>query len=265
MIALLAPLFAGALAPLGERLQCADAPPPGAVRVADLVASPALLREVLDRHARYRGVAGNDLRAVASAWVLDYAEVLLPPVVAAASALHHVFPVSADSIWLQTDRGGNPVCFHIRQTGVARPGADTAERYAPLLEGHLAPLFQALVRLTRVAPKILWGNTSRNLEPILDQVLAATGGAAPITEDKAHLLGEPAWPTCDGQALRDNPLFGRQREVREIFEEKPVSFRLHRQCCLYYLLPHETHCNACPLSPAHRKGEEESELEQPSA
>ena len=28
--------------------------------------------------------------------------------------------------------------------------------------------------------------------------------------------------------------------------------KLHRECCLNYLLPHEHHCNACPLAPEHR-------------
>jgi hypothetical protein len=28
--------------------------------------------------------------------------------------------------------------------------------------------------------------------------------------------------------------------------------KLHRQCCLFHLLPREGYCGACPLSPAHR-------------
>ena len=263
MIPLLAPIFRGELAPLGERLACADAVPADAVRVADLVASRVRLLEVLQLQARFRHSTGDDLRAVASAWILDYLEALLPPVVAAASVLHHVFPVTADQIWLRLNASGGPVSFHIRQLGAACPGTRTAERYAPLLQHHLAPLFSALSSLTRLAPKILWGNAARHLEPILGQALALTGGSEPIAQDIAYLLQSPAWPhAAEGGAEageRSNPLFGRQREIRLVHEGRHTSFRLHRQCCLYYLLPHETHCNACPLSPAYRKGGEEEE------
>jgi ferric iron reductase protein FhuF len=262
VIPLLAPIFRGELAPLGERLACADTVPADAVCVSDLVGSRARLLDVLQLQARFRHSTGDDLRAVASAWTLDYLEALLPPVVAAASVLHHVFPVEAAQIWLRLDARGGPVSFHIRQLGTARPDTRTAERYAPLLQHHLAPLFSALSSLTRLAPKILWGNAARHLEPILGQALALTGGSEPIAQDIAYLLQSATWPhaaEAEAGEQRTNPLFGRQREIRLVHEGRHTSFRLHRQCCLYYLLPHETHCNACPLSPAYRKGGEEEE------
>lgn len=261
VIALLEPLFPGPLAVHAERLQCADAVPTGALRVADLVQSPSLLADVLQLHARSRGAgAARDLRPVASAWSLDYLAALLPPVVAAASVLQHVFPVSAEHIWVQLDDNGVPTRFHVQHLGHARRGADTAQRYAPLLWHHLQPLFAALCSLTRLAPKILWGNTARNLEPILDMALAATGGAAHIAQDRDHLLHHPTWAN---EVQPVNPLHARCREVHRINDGQSHPLKLHRQCCLYYLLPHEDYCGACPLAPQHRKTATQTQTRPP--
>ncbi|MDQ0590043.1 siderophore-iron reductase FhuF [Variovorax paradoxus] len=251
MIPLLAPIFRGELAPLGEGLQCAPAPPADAMRVADLLQPGPRLGEVLRRHARFRGDAGSDLRAVASVWSLRYLEVLLPPVVAGASVLQHVFPVSAAQVWVRLDGNGDVLGFHIVELGESRHGAATSERYGPLLWRHLAPLFAELTRLTPLAPKILWGNAARRLEPILQQGLQLTGGSATIAQDQAHLLHTAAWPeAADGL----NPLHGRQREVPWHHEGRTVAMKLHRHCCLYHLLPGEGYCGACPLAPQHRRG-----------
>lgn len=239
MIPLLEPLFQGELAGHGEKLQCADTVPADAVRVAELLQSPALLAGVLQRNARKRGVVGRDWRPVASAWSLEYIALLLPPVMAAASVLQHEFPIAAEHTWVQLDAHGSPACFHIRHPGRSRHGADTGERYAPLLWQHLAPLFAALSGLTRLAPKILWSNTARLMEPVFDMALVATGGAASIAQDRQALLHGATRP-CD---LHANPLQGRQRHH---------SVKLHRECCLNYLLPHERPCDACPLAPEHR-------------
>lgn len=242
MIPLLEPLFQGELAAHGEKLRCAHVVPAGAVRVADLAQSPALLADVLQRNARLRGITeatGRDLRPVASAWSLEYIAMLLPPVMAAASVLQHVFPIAAEHTWVRLDAHGAPLGFHIRHPGASRHGAVTGERYAPLLQQHLAPLFAALSGLTRLAPKILWSNAARLMEPVFDMALAATGDAPSIAQDRQQLLHSAAWP----YDLNANPLQGRPRHA---------TVKLHRECCLNYLLPHEHHCNACPLAPEHR-------------
>lgn len=260
MIALLEPIFQSALAPLGERLQCGAASPSDAVRIEDLL-QPDTLLPLLHRQARFRRSTGNDLRAVASAWTLEYLGALLPPVVAAASVLQHVFPMAASQVRVQLDGHGNPLVFHIRNMGESRAGASTAQRYGPLLWLHLRPLFAALGELTRVAPKVLWGNASRSLEPIFDQALALTGGAAPILRDREHLLHSPKWPADGDGRPCANPLHGRRRVIHRLHDGQRAPLKLHRQCCLYHLLPGETYCGACPLAPHHRQGEEEDEGE----
>jgi len=254
MIALLEPLFQGDLAPHGEALQCAPQAPAGALHVAGLVRSPDLLGRVLRQHATHLGVEGDDLRAVASSWSLDYLGMLLPPAAAAASVLQHVFPMAADQVWVRLGPGAHALSFHICNLGQQRRGASTEERYSALLRQHLEPLFLALRRLTGIAAKILWGNAARNLEPVLDQAVALTGGSPPIVHDRQQLLHNPAWGIA-GETTEPgwaNPLPGPQREVRMRFDGRAHTVKLHRQCCLFHLLPGEDYCGACPLSPTHR-------------
>lgn len=254
MIPLLEPLFQGELAPHGEALECAPQPPAGAVRVADLVQSSELLGRVLRLHASHLGVEDKDLRAAASAWSLDYLGMLLPPLAAAASVLQHGFPAAAEQVWVSLGPDARPRSFHIRELGRSQLGMTTAARYSTLLRHHLEPLFSALCRLTGIPAKILWSNTARNLEPVLDQALALTGGSPPIADDRRRLLHDAAWPAggADAGGPWTNPLPGPQREVRVLFEGRDRTVKLHRQCCLFHLLPHEGYCGACPLSPAHR-------------
>ncbi|MBJ2159732.1 siderophore-iron reductase FhuF [Variovorax sp. IB41] len=270
MIPILEPLFEGEdLRPFGERLQCAPVAPAGAVRVADLLAPDALMA-VMRRSARFRRSDGRDLRPIASAWSLEYLAALLPPVIAAATVLEQVFPIGADETWVVLDDDGNPVRFHILHMGAPMPGAPTSVRYAPLLWQHLAPLFETLARLTRLAPKILWGNAAREFDVVFEQALALTGLPA-IAEDWARLVRDPVWPSrhCGGEPMPergfDNPLHGRQREVRMFHDDHYDTVKLHRQCCLYHLLPGEDYCGACPLAPAHREIETETETETPGA
>lgn len=247
MIPLLAPLFQGEWAAHGETLDCAIQWPAGAIPVSRLASDGPLLNDAIRRYATHLGVAGNDLRAAASAWSLDYLWALLPATAAAASVLQHSFPMRADDVALSLNAVGAPARFHIRHEGHAMPGAPTAARYGPLLEAHLDPLFKAIGRQTRLAQKILWGNAARYLEAILDQALALTGDAKHIAADREMLLQRPTHP--DG---RTNPLYGRQRTSMRIEDGAAATVTLHRQCCLFYRLPGQGYCGACPLAPEHR-------------
>lgn len=247
MIPLLAPLFQGELAVHGETLDCAPRWPAGALPISRLAGNDPLLGDTIRRYAAHLGVTGNDLRAAASAWSLEYLWALLPAVTAAATVLQHGFPMRADDVALSLDDDGTPVRFHIMHEGRTMPGTPPAVRYSPLLDGHLAPLFKAINQQTRLAQKILWGNTARYLEVILDEALALTGNAGHVATDREALLQHPTRP--DGHP---NPLFSRQR--RSIHAENGVAtpITLHRQCCLLYRLPGEGYCGACPLAPEHR-------------
>ncbi|MDM0009690.1 siderophore-iron reductase FhuF [Variovorax sp. J22G73] len=261
MIALLEPLFQGDHARHGEALQCAPQPPADALRVADLIAQPPLLLDLLHRQARHLGADTRDLRPVASAWSLEYLGMWLPPMVAAASVLQHAFPADPEHVWVRFDDDGDPLGFHIRELGRPMPGTSAAQRYAPMFWQHMAPLFAVIGQLTRLAPKVLWSNAARHLETILEEALALTGGAAPIAQDRDRLLRDATWP----QPQRTHPLYAPQRQVelqapvRPTPEGRRETLTLYRHCCLNHLLPGESHCGPCPLAPAHRKGRAEAQ------
>lgn len=249
MIPLLSPLFQGDWAAYAETLHCAAEWPAGAVPVARLLRSDPLLDTTIRRYAAHLNVSGHDLRAAASAWSLDYLWALLPATAAAASVLQHVFPMRAEDVALSLNSFGAPVRFHIRHAGRPAPASPPAFRYGPLLDAHLDPLFQAISRQTRLAQKVLWGNTARYLEAVLDQALALTGNAEHVALDKKTLLQLPARP--DGTP---NPLFGRQRTFVRTKDGATAPLLLHRQCCLFYRLPEQGYCGACPLAPEHQAG-----------
>ena len=249
MIPLLSPLFQGDWAAYAETLHCAAEWPAGAVPVARLLGSEPLLDATMRRYAAHLNVSGDDLRAAASAWSLAYLWALLPATAAAASLLHHVFPMRAEDVALSMNEFGAPICFHIRHEGRPAPASPPAVRYALLLDAHLDPLFKALGRQTRITQKILWGNAARYLEAILDQALALTGTAEQIVLDKQILLQRPLRP--DGTP---NPLFGRQRMSARTADGATAPLLLHRQCCLLHRLPGQSYCGACPLAPEHQAG-----------
>lgn len=247
MIPLLAPLFQGDWTAYADKLSCAAEWPAGTVPVAHLLGCGPLLGATMLRYAAHRNVSGNDLRAAASAWSLEYLWALLPATAAAASVLQHVFPMRAEDVALSLNDFGAPIRFHIRHEGCAAPASPPAVRYGPLLDAHLDPIFKAISRQTRVTLKILWGNTARYLEAILDQALVLTGNAERIALDKQILLQRPVRP--DGSP---NPLFGRQRISARNEDRATTPLLLHRQCCLFYRLPGQSYCGACPLAPEHQ-------------
>lgn len=246
MIALLESIFQGEKAVYGEALAIRRATDADRPRLADLLADPARLDDILVRQARYFGT--RDLRPVASAWSLTYFSALLPPVVAAASMLRHVFPVSARDVSLALDERGAPVAFFIPHEGRRFNESDTTTRYATLLWDHLLPLIEGLASRARLSPKVFWANAARHLDAILQQALHLNGQAPGIAGDQEQLLDRPTWP--DG---RRNPLFRRRHEISRTEGDERAPVRLHRACCLNYLLPTEGgYCSACPLAPGNR-------------
>ncbi|MFT3803157.1 MAG: siderophore-iron reductase FhuF [Burkholderiaceae bacterium] len=253
MIALLEPIFQGPLAMHGEKLACSASPPPAAIPVVQLLDGSPALERLVHRYARHWRCTGPDLRAAASAWSMAYFDALLPPVCAAATLLHHVFPLRARDVAVIVNDEGAAQSFHIRDPGAPRHGAAPLERYESLVWDHLDPLFHSLQALTRLPRKILWSNCARHLEAIFDVARSLAAGNAAIDNDRRVLLNDATWPDRQpGGAQCPNPFFGRERVILLAEAGRPAPHRLHRQCCLYYKLPGVDYCGACPLDPRHR-------------
>lgn len=248
MIPLLEPFFQGNLAPFGERLVCTQYTPlpPDAVALRTLL-NRDFLQALIERQARMRAVTGCDLRAPASLWSLEYVAALMPPVVVGAALLDQIFPMGIDDVHVRLDENGNLLTFHIAHLVASTVDRNTSPqtRYATLLEEHLAALFDALSQLSRVAPKILWGNAARAFDMVFEHACALSDSQT-LRRDRDFLLHSTQW---DG---RDNPMWGRQRQASHVHGTHVHRITLHRQCCLHHLLPGKEYCGACPLSPANR-------------
>lgn len=249
MIPCLEPLFPGewrthgagvALAPSGST----------APTVAAWLECPAALAAACRAHARHLDPPVTDpqasLAALASVWSLTYLWRLLPPVVAAASVLQRVLPVGATQARLALAEDGAPMPFLLPHDGHAMPGAPSAERYATLLHGHIAPVAARLAECCGVAPRIVWGNAARYLEVIFSELARMLPTHAGLRADHAWLLARPDW---DGL---ENPMYRPARAVTRGSAQGDTTHTLLRRCCLYYQLPGHGYCDLCPLAPCNR-------------
>lgn len=254
MIALLQPFFREDWRPYAATVQ--HAPPSSRSRKASaLLGDEPALADVLARHRQHWSNA--DPRAVASAWAMSYLWALLPAVAAAASGARHVLPASGDAMSIEMDAHGAPARFQIAELGAADPLGDVWRRYDHLVWHHLLPLADALHAASRLPRKVVWGGAVRYLEVVLNAVEAEmarnataqhASTAAAVHRDREQLLESPWWgPEADG---RSNPLCLPPRRSRGA----DPTVTLHRECCLYHLLPTAQYCSACPLAPQHRAG-----------
>lgn len=259
MIPVLAPLFQDEWAPYGEGMTCPPHPAPpvdGARHLLPvLMGEPATLRTVLVRHARHLGVAGEDLRATAAAWSLDYLWLLLPATIAGACVLRHGLPLDPASCLLDLDAHGAPTRLHLPHEGQALRGdLDSQAHRETLVRSHLSPLFAALRAASGLPLKILWGNAARVLADIfaaLSDVARASGDGDGNEEAERHVTHQgSAWLTaCAWPDGEPNPLWlhgGKPPTLLAI--TSPSS--CHAQCCLRHLLPGLAHCGRCPLTPS---------------
>jgi ferric iron reductase protein FhuF len=277
MIPILAPLFDGQWAAYGEALTCPPHPEPvqGVKRhgLMELLTHPSLLRDVLRGHARHLGVEDGDLRAAASAWSLDYLWMLMPGTVAAASVLHHGLPIDPACVMLDIGANGAPVRLHLPHEGAglagevmgadrvtADLGEDPALRHLEdLFVLHLRPVFEALHTHGRLPRKILWANARRVLTEIFDALMPVGMTASDSDEGmprlvaiRSALLNREQW-----RSGQPNPLSALHalQASRSLHASHPIGVAWHdsalyAQCCLRHLLPGQTHCGPCPLSPA---------------
>ncbi|CAB3628464.1 siderophore-iron reductase FhuF [Achromobacter pestifer] len=246
MIALLQPFFREDWRPYAESVQLGT-PPGDGRKAAALLHDPEALADALARHRRHWSDA--DPRAVASAWAMSYLWALLPPVAAAATGARHALPARADAMWIELDGNAAPARFLITELGSPDPDGDVWRRYDALVWHHLHPLADALFHASRLPRKVVWGGAVRYLEVVLKAVEMQTQGtpaSASARQDRLHLLEAPCWGA--EAAARANPLCLAPR----ISRGPDPTVTLHRECCLYHLLPTAQYCAACPLAPQHR-------------
>lgn len=110
-----------------------------------------------------------------------------------------------------------------------------------LLNQHLAPMIERLHVVTRLSPKIMWGNAG-NLCAHLYETLAEHPRGATAADDRAFVLDAPYSEVL----ARPNPLYQSVQSLPLAEPDLPPTVRVRRTCCLRWRLPDGLFCYVCP-------------------
>ncbi|WP_159999404.1 siderophore-iron reductase FhuF [Roseomonas sp. 18066] len=218
-------LLQGPLAPYSQKFFFSAAE--GSEPAARLL-EPGVLPDLLARFAT-RYPAPADPRAVASLWSKYHFSTWLVPALAANLLLGLDLPVALDEAGLRLAADGETIGLDIPGPG-APVGAD---RFARIVDRHLAPLIEALAKASGAAPRVFWGNAGALMELTLTRLRDGFAGCGGL-EALAALLAARL-----DAAGRPNPLHAPVRYVPE---------RQRRVCCLRYPVPGLGFCGICPLT-----------------
>ncbi|WP_106477417.1 siderophore-iron reductase FhuF [Phytohalomonas tamaricis] len=183
-----------------------------------------------------------DRRALVSEWSRYYLMRLVVPVVAAQMLLERALPIGFDDVGIIDSEDGTPRQFVLRGLGECRPEEMGAARFLPLIDGYLAPLFDALCMYAPLSSRVLWSNAGNGLEWAVT-TWARHPQVSPVAlHDAQTLLKTETLP--DG---RKNPFYQPVRYI-DVGETEP--WRQRRLCCIRYCLPGEELCSNCPCRKA---------------
>lgn len=236
------PFLTGGLARAGAGLVPLGTPGP-ALAFATLLAPggvDALLAPLLRRQP------GQDRRALLSLWSRHYFFKLIPPVVLTLLLAHRTLPLAPRDGAVLLDAQGMPAAIALPDAGQeSPPPVDAFARFAPLVQGHLAPLIAHWAAETKLAPRVLWANAAGYFAWIVREAAQAEGAPPGIAAPGQTLVEATHWP--DGSA---NPL----HEPMRLVEGPDGPRRCRKVCCLLYRLPERTECAHCPLLPQGGRG-----------
>ncbi|WP_104205071.1 siderophore-iron reductase FhuF [Billgrantia saliphila] len=229
-------LYVGPLENLAPARLGHDATTAG-VAGSDLL-DPPYLDELMTRFGRRHG--HGDRRAVASLWSKWHFSCLLATGLAANLVLGRDLPLDLDRLRLAQDRDGQTTGLILRHEGQPLDTRESPQRFATLLDGHLAPLIETLAKLSSASPKVFWSNAGNYFE-YFAHALAHHPLAPPDANAPALAFLEAAI-LPDGQR---NPLY---RPVRYRTADGDEPQRVRRLCCIRYLIDELGYCENCPLT-----------------
>lgn len=239
MIPSLRPIYIGDLRYYAHTLVPASDPRPG-------IPGPKLLeaetmRDLIARSAVHLGE--GDLRARFSLWSIDYVHYLMPITMVASLILNRQLPVALDEIELIIDEEAMPAAIRLRNGGAFKLRRDPYVNFAPMIRGHLEPLFGAWAKYSGLSPRVFWVNAANVYEAVISGLDRTPFIPRRATVNAKRLTVDSHWP--DGwRNPFQNPVFYRP--------DHPVNQRWRRVCCVRYLCSHYDYCSNCP----HRLSEE---------
>lgn len=175
-------------------------------------------------------------RAVASQWSKLYFSKLIIPSVAASLMLDWRLPLNLHDTGIILDELGRPEAFRLAHSGFASPSQTTEERFSCVIDAHIAPVIDAIARVSGLSRKVLWSNAGN----IVENVVSFCETSAPAknsVEQARKFLGTRQ--LSNGET---NRLF----EPVRYPEMNGAPVRKRRVCCIRYLIPSLGYCKTCP-------------------
>ncbi len=230
-----------------------------AIRLLDPEHLRAQILHVLPENGR----EAADMRAVASRFTRVYCMAVVRPVVVALAmgiGLDASLP-RASVVWLpwsvRGSTGTNPHALHLGPDAfLARPGSQEELRrdvLRHLFAEHLAVLFERVLRLVRLSPKVLWSNAAEGLGGVASAAAEELDGASaqPFIDEVDAILALDALPGVPGP----NPLRGQVRWDDVQRSDFPHGLMTRRICCVSFTIPDRLgqYCGACPLPPVQER------------
>jgi ferric iron reductase protein FhuF len=233
MIAELAGLFRGDLAPMGAALVVNDHAC-GFELVADLTQHDRL-SEILQRFSTI--YQRPEPRAVASQWSKIYFSKLIVPTVAASLILNWRLPLDVDETGVTLDDLGRPETFCLTHAGLAITPQTAEERFFFLTHAHIAPVISSISRTSGLSHKVLWSNAGNVVENVISYLEKIAPTNSSVEQARLHLATRRL---SDGEM---NPLF----EPARYLMLDGAKIRKRRVCCIRYLMPCLEYCKTCPI------------------
>jgi ferric iron reductase protein FhuF len=233
MIAELAGLFRGDLAPVGAALVVNDHTRRFEL-VADLTQDDGMAA-ILQRFSTL--YQHPEPRAVASQWSKIYFSKLIVPTVSASLMLDWRLPLDVDETGIVLDELGRPQAFYLAGPGLAMPRETAEERFSFVTRTHIASVIDAIARVSGLSHKVLWSNAGNVVENVICYCERLAPKHNSVEQARLHLATRRL---SDGEM---NPLF----EPARYLMLDGAKIRKRRVCCIRYLMPCLEYCKTCPI------------------
>lgn len=181
-----------------------------------------------------RNYVDPDAQAVATQWSKWHFSIVLTPVLALNLVADWRLPLALDQIAVLLSPDSRTMAIRLPDAGGRTRFDNAHDRFAAIVETHLAPVVSALSQASRLPAKVLWSNAGNVAEAVVAECAQQLGEGYAGVRDARAFLASRAWP--DG---RRNELFEPVRYA--------AGLRRRRICCLRYRINSLPLCKSCPL------------------
>lgn len=231
MIPALASLLPAKLAGILDPLVLADDPRP-AISGRELF-DQARITECLAAFGRkYKE---PDAQAVATQWSKWHFSIVLTPVLALNIAADWLLPIDIDQVEVLLSPDSRTMGLRLPDPGRQARFESADQRFAWIVDSHLAPVVSALSQASKLPIKVLWNNAGNVAESVVAECATWLGEGHGGVRHARSFLASRAW--------RD----GRRNELFEPIRYSEAGARRRRICCLRYRMDSLPLCKSCPL------------------